>query len=161
MLDGVSPIGGGIRACGRVRLRLPMPHGACRAAISGRAQGVLRQARPYTTLFRSVSYFCYLLIQPPNGLAMASSTPEFIPETTQDDPVQFTTLDLQGRSHQISPVFNALELQRLQRYGTRHHFADGETLFEAGSSSFGMLGILSGRVSIKRHEVIQTCALPI
>ena len=93
---------------------------------------------------------------------MASSTPEFIPETTQDDPVQFATLDLHGRSHQISPVFNALELQRLQRYGTRHHFADGETLFEAGSSSFGMLVILSGRVSIKRHEVhgtgVRSCA---
>ena len=85
---------------------------------------------------------------------MASSTPEFIPETTPDDPVQFATLDLQGRSHQISPVFNALELQRLQRYGTLQRFADGATLFEAGSSSFGMLVILSGRVSIKRHEVL-------
>ena len=90
---------------------------------------------------------------------MASSTPEFIPETTQDDPVQFTTLDLQGRSHQISPVFNALELQRLQRYGTLRRFADGETLFEAGSSSFGMLVILSGRVSITRHEVLGQASL--
>ena len=115
MLDGVSLIGDGSRARLRVRPQRHMPHGACRAGISGRAQRVLRQAHAACARLVTVSYFCYLLIQPPNGLAMASSTPEFIPETTQDDPVQFTTLDLQGRSHQISPVFNALELQRLQR----------------------------------------------
>ncbi len=46
--------------------------------------------------------------------------------------------------HQISPVFNEAELRRLQRYGTVCRYADGATLFEAGSSSFGMLVILCG-----------------
>ena len=46
---------------------------------------------------------------------MSGSAPEFIPETTQDDPVQASSLDIQGRMHQISPVFSETELRRLQR----------------------------------------------
>ena len=83
---------------------------------------------------------------------MASTVPEFIPETTQDDPVQASSLDIQGRMHQISPVFTEAELRRLQRYGKVCHYAGGATLFEAGSSSFGMLVVLSGRVAVTRHE---------
>ncbi|MGK5008572.1 FAD-dependent oxidoreductase [Janthinobacterium sp. MDB2-8] len=83
---------------------------------------------------------------------MSSSAPEFIPETTQDDPVQASSLDIQGRMHQISPVFTEAELRRLQRYGKVCHHADGATLFEAGSSSFGMLVILAGHVAVTRHE---------
>ncbi|PJC96681.1 thioredoxin reductase [Janthinobacterium sp. BJB1] len=83
---------------------------------------------------------------------MASTVPEFIPETTQDDPVQASSLDIQGRMHQISPVFSEAELRRLQRYGKTCRYAGGATLFEAGSSSFGMLVILSGHVAVTRHE---------
>ena len=85
---------------------------------------------------------------------MTSSAPEFIPETTPDDALQASSFDLPGRSHQISPVFNDAELDRMQRYGKCKHFADGETLFKAGNSSFGMLVILSGRVAVTRHEVM-------
>jgi len=85
---------------------------------------------------------------------MTSSAPEFIPETTSDDPLQANVLDVQGRSHQISPVFNDAELERLQRYGKVQQHADGAVLFQAGNSSFGMLVILSGRVSVTRHEVM-------
>ena len=83
---------------------------------------------------------------------MASTVPEFIPETTQDDTVQASSLDIQGRMHQISPVFTEAELRRLQRYGKVCHYAGGATLFEAGSSSFGMLVVLSGHVAVTRHE---------
>ena len=83
---------------------------------------------------------------------MASTVPEFIPETTQDDPVQASSLDIQGRMHQISPVFSEAELRRLQRYGKLCRYAAGATLFEAGSSSFGMLVIVSGHVAVTRHE---------
>ena len=83
---------------------------------------------------------------------MSGSAPEFIPETTQDDPVQASSLDIQGRMHQISPVFSETELRRLQRYGKVCRYADGATLFEAGNSSFGMLVILAGHVAVTRHE---------
>ncbi|PVX35066.1 cyclic nucleotide-binding domain-containing thioredoxin-disulfide reductase [Janthinobacterium sp. 78] len=83
---------------------------------------------------------------------MSASAPEFIPETTQDDPVQASSLDIQGRMHQISPVFSEAELRRLQRYGKVCRYADGATLFEAGNSSFGMLVILAGLVAVTRHE---------
>ncbi|WP_426054749.1 FAD-dependent oxidoreductase [Janthinobacterium sp. PSPC2-1] len=83
---------------------------------------------------------------------MSASAPEFIPETTQDDPVQASSLDIQGRMHQISPVFSETELRRLQRYGKVCRYADGATLFEAGNSSFGMLVILAGHVAVTRHE---------
>ena len=85
---------------------------------------------------------------------MTSSAPEFIPETTPDDALQASSFDLPGRSHQISPVFNDAEIDRMQRYGKLKHFADGATLFKAGNSSFGMLVILSGRVAVTRHEVM-------
>ncbi len=85
---------------------------------------------------------------------MTSSAPEFIPETTPDDALQAHAFEPPGRGHQISPVFNDAELERLRRYGQLRHFADGEPLFEAGNSSFGMLVILSGRVAITRHEVM-------
>ena len=85
---------------------------------------------------------------------MTSRAPEFIPEATPDDPLQTHLLDMQGRSHQISPVFKDAELERLQRYGKVQQHADGAILFEAGNSSFGMLVILSGRVSVTRHEVM-------
>lgn len=86
---------------------------------------------------------------------MASLPTEFIPEASTEDVMQFKSLDLPGRSHQISPVFTDAELQRLQRYGHRQQYADGATLFEAGDCSFGMLVILSGRVSISRHEGLE------
>lgn len=86
---------------------------------------------------------------------MASLPTEFIPEASTEDVMQFKSLDLPGRSHQISPVFTDAELQRLQRYGHQQHYADGATLFEAGDCSFGMLVILSGRVSISRHEGLE------
>lgn len=86
---------------------------------------------------------------------MTSLPTEFIPDASTEDVMQFKSLDLPGRSHQISPVLTDAELQRLQRYGHRQQYASGATLFEAGDCSFGMLVILSGRVSISRHEGLE------
>ena len=83
---------------------------------------------------------------------MTSTSPEFIPESTTDDAVQAPATDLASRRHQIWPVFSAAELRRLERFGHHARHADGASMFQAGSSDFGMLVILSGKVAISRHE---------
>ncbi|MGK5079680.1 hypothetical protein [Janthinobacterium sp. HLX7-2] len=83
---------------------------------------------------------------------MANAPPEFIPESTTDDAVQVPAMDLANRRHPIWPVFSAAELRRLERIGHHAHHADGASMFQAGSSDFGMLVILSGKVAISRHE---------
>src|SRR5476649_2906157 len=83
---------------------------------------------------------------------MTSSTPEFIPEITPDDAVPTRAAELANRRHQILPIFSAAELRRLERFGHRACYADGSSMFKAGSSDFGMLVILSGKVAISRHE---------
>ncbi len=81
-----------------------------------------------------------------------SSVPEFVPEAGKDDPVQASMADLQSRRHQIFPVLSAAEIRRMQRFGNACCFRDGAMLFEAGSSTFGMLLVLSGRVAVSRHD---------
>ncbi|MFZ4877949.1 FAD-dependent oxidoreductase [Janthinobacterium sp. Mn2066] len=83
---------------------------------------------------------------------MASTTPEFLPEITPDDAVPTRAAELANRRHQIWPIFSAAELRRLERFGHRACYADGSSMFKAGSSDFGMLVILSGKVAISRHE---------
>ncbi|MET3132190.1 thioredoxin reductase (NADPH) [Oxalobacteraceae bacterium GrIS 1.11] len=88
-----------------------------------------------------------------------NSVPEFIPESTQDDPVPATTLDIEARSHQIFPVFKPAEIKRMQRFGHAACFRDGDTIFAAGSSSFGMLLVLAGQIAIHRHDGLGNTSL--
>ncbi|CDG84683.1 FAD-dependent oxidoreductase [Janthinobacterium agaricidamnosum] len=83
---------------------------------------------------------------------MASSAPEFIPETDHDETVPAPMLDVEGRRHQIWPVFSAAELRRLHRFGSTRRYPDGAAMIKAGSSDYGMLVILSGDIAISRHE---------
>ncbi|WP_317201621.1 FAD-dependent oxidoreductase [Janthinobacterium sp.] len=80
------------------------------------------------------------------------SVPEFVPESSPEDAVQAPTLDLHARRQQISPVLTAAEMGRLQRFGNACCFRDGALMFAAGSSSFGMLLLLSGRIAISRND---------
>ncbi|HAT31743.1 MAG TPA: thioredoxin reductase [Janthinobacterium sp.] len=88
-----------------------------------------------------------------------AQTPEFIPETSPDDPVAPATLDLGERRQQISPVFNAAEIKRMLRFGDTRRYPDGERIFAAGSSGFGMLLVLAGRIAISRHDGMGNTAL--
>ncbi|NRR33795.1 FAD-dependent oxidoreductase [Oxalobacteraceae bacterium] len=89
-----------------------------------------------------------------------ASTMEFIPDTSQDDPVQVpATLDMEARRHQIFPVLSAHEIGRMRRFGEIRHFHDGETIFSNGRSSFGLMVVIAGRIAISREDGLGNTAL--
>ncbi|MGN6452481.1 MAG: FAD-dependent oxidoreductase [Steroidobacteraceae bacterium] len=57
------------------------------------------------------------------------------------------------RRHQMFPVLNAQELQRIKRFGEPRTFEPGESLAAAGRRSAGVMVILSGTVKVFRRDV--------
>ncbi|NVM79485.1 thioredoxin reductase (NADPH) [Duganella sp. SG902] len=56
------------------------------------------------------------------------------------------------RTAQALPKLNATEIKRVQRFGTLMCFRDGERLFEAGLTYFGMYVVLKGGIRISRYD---------
>ena len=63
------------------------------------------------------------------------------------------TATLATRSHQIFPVLDPEELQRVRRFGVLRTFDSGEALATSGHKSEGVLVILSGSVRVSRKDV--------
>ena len=59
---------------------------------------------------------------------------------------------LAARGHQAFPTLTPAEIKRMQRFGTVHRYRDGEQMFQAGSSTFGMHVVLAGKVQISRND---------
>src|SRR5262245_10005257 len=59
---------------------------------------------------------------------------------------------LATRSHQMSPVLSAGEIERVRRFGEVRRFPAGELMFHAGEAVPGMYVILSGRVAISPRD---------
>ena len=78
--------------------------------------------------------------------------PEFVPETSTDDPVVPSSTDLGNRRHQMFPILTAREIDRLRRFGTPRAWHDGERIFTAGQTTLGMLVVLHGAVAISRGD---------
>jgi thioredoxin reductase (NADPH) len=57
-----------------------------------------------------------------------------------------------SRSAQALPKLAPAEIKRIQRFGALMCFRDGERLFEAGHSSFGMYVVLKGAIRIGRYD---------
>jgi thioredoxin reductase (NADPH) len=84
---------------------------------------------------------------------MSSPSPaEFLPEPYPEDAAPSNRIDVEARRHQIFPVLTAAEIKRMHRFGQTCCFRDGEMLFQAGRSAYGMMVVLSGRVSVSRHD---------
>jgi thioredoxin reductase (NADPH) len=79
--------------------------------------------------------------------------PEFAPDSHSDELLGTTSIDLAARRHQIFPMLSAFEIRRLQRFGTVHSWRDGESIFEAGQTSPGMLVVLSGRIAVSGCDI--------
>jgi len=60
---------------------------------------------------------------------------------------------LSTRRHQMFPVLDAQEMQRVRRFGEPRDFAAGESLATAGRHSEGVMVILSGHVRVSRTDV--------
>jgi thioredoxin reductase (NADPH) len=60
---------------------------------------------------------------------------------------------LATRRHQMFPVLEAQEMQRVRRFGEPRDFVAGESLATAGRHSEGVMVILSGNVRVSRTDV--------
>jgi thioredoxin reductase (NADPH) len=56
------------------------------------------------------------------------------------------------RHHQMFPVLEPLEIERLRRFGVSRSYTVGEALAKVGSVGHGLIVILSGRVDVTRHD---------
>ena len=121
-----------------------------------RTAGFWHAARACARL-AGISYFSYLLIHflhhrqdPPCPAAHPNSSLK--PRRTMHSrPVPSTCPAAATRFRPSSTTPNSTACSAM---ASCKHFADGDTLFKAGNSSFGMLVILSGRVAVTRHEVM-------
>ena len=57
-----------------------------------------------------------------------------------------------ARRAQMFPVLTAAELRRIERFGRRQHYRDGELLAKNGAPSPGMCVMLSGQIAVLRHD---------
>ena len=57
-----------------------------------------------------------------------------------------------SRRPQMFPVLTAAELRRIERFGRRQHYRDGELLAKNGEPSPGMCVVLSGKIAVLRHD---------
>ncbi|MBA5690017.1 FAD-dependent oxidoreductase [Rugamonas apoptosis] len=90
---------------------------------------------------------------------MAATTLDFTPDNPQDDTVATGKLDIESRRHQIFPVLSAADIKRMRRFGHVRHFADGERVFEAGRTSFGLMLVLAGRIAVSRYDGLGNTSL--
>ena len=58
----------------------------------------------------------------------------------------------QTRRPQMFPVLTAAELRRIERFGERRRYRDGELLAKTGMPSAGMCVVLSGKIAVLRHD---------
>ena len=64
-----------------------------------------------------------------------------------------TTHDpFKSRAGQALPKLDAAEIKRIERFGARACYRDGEMLFEAGRGTFGLFVLLSGKIRISRYD---------
>ena len=57
-----------------------------------------------------------------------------------------------NRDHQMFPVLNAADMQRIHRFGQPHHVASGDYLIKAGQKSRGMFLLASGNVDVTQRD---------
>jgi thioredoxin reductase (NADPH) len=56
------------------------------------------------------------------------------------------------RRHQMFPVLEPVEIERLRRFGTVHSFAAGEPLVKVGEADHGLSIVLAGTIEVSRRE---------
>src|SRR5687767_7024680 len=59
---------------------------------------------------------------------------------------------LDTRRHQMFPVLQPAEIERLHRFGERRSYKAGEALARVGDAGHGLTVILKGQVDISQHD---------
>ena len=83
---------------------------------------------------------------------MATSPSELLPEETPDEPAPTATLNLEQRAHQIFPTLSPTDIRHMHRFGHVVCFKDGEMIFQAGKTSFGLMLVLKGGIEVNRYD---------
>jgi thioredoxin reductase (NADPH) len=83
---------------------------------------------------------------------MATTSLELLPEETPDSPTPMPTIDLEKRRHQIFPTLSEIDVKHMMRFGHVRHFQDGDMIFEAGKTSFGLMLVLKGGIAVTRYD---------
>jgi thioredoxin reductase (NADPH) len=56
------------------------------------------------------------------------------------------------RSHQMFPVLEPAEIERMRRFGKLQSYGEGEALAKVGDAGLGLTIILSGSVEMSQHD---------
>jgi thioredoxin reductase (NADPH) len=64
-----------------------------------------------------------------------------------------------SRAGQALPILDPSEIKRMERFGARACYRDGEMLFQAGRSTFGMFVVLTGKIRISRYDGLGNTSL--
>jgi thioredoxin reductase (NADPH) len=83
---------------------------------------------------------------------MAISPSDLLPELVPDEPSLATVHNLEQRHHQMFPTLGAADIHHMQRFGHVACFRDGEMIFEAGKTSFGLMLVLKGGIRVERYD---------
>jgi thioredoxin reductase (NADPH) len=83
---------------------------------------------------------------------MATTSTELLPEETPDEPTPRPLIDVEQRRHQIFPTLSAVDVKHMMRFGHVRHFSDGDMIFEAGKTSFGLMLVLKGGIVVSRYD---------
>lgn len=83
---------------------------------------------------------------------MATTPMELLPEDTPDEPTPLPNSTLANRNHQLFPVLSEIDIKHMRRFGHVRHFRDGDMIFEAGKTSFGLMLVLQGGIEVSRYD---------
>ncbi|HEX4409403.1 MAG TPA: FAD-dependent oxidoreductase [Xanthobacteraceae bacterium] len=64
---------------------------------------------------------------------------------------------IERRGEQMLPTLDAVEIERVRRFGERHSFPAGAEIYTAGKVSPGLMVILSGKVEVARRDAAGDC----
>ncbi len=74
-----------------------------------------------------------------------------VPPSTASAPAPGQQPDT-SRDHQMFPLLDAADMQRVRRFGQPWHFADGDYLIRAGEKSRGLFLLASGQVEVTQRD---------
>lgn len=83
---------------------------------------------------------------------MATTSSDLLPELTPDEPSLAAAHHLEQRQHQMFPTLSAADIRHMQRFGHVACFRDGDMIFEAGKTSFGLMLVLKGGIRVDRYD---------
>ncbi|MBY0238999.1 MAG: FAD-dependent oxidoreductase [Burkholderiaceae bacterium] len=85
---------------------------------------------------------------------MATPSLQFIIDSHSSDVVDGTQTDLNlhTRGQQMFPVLSPADIKRVSRFSEIKHFHDGDEVFHAGITTFGLMVVLKGCIKVSRHD---------